>query len=275
MDPSRNLFGNPRQCKSTLQKIGAVAQKAVFKETYSTSKRQRIAEEIGLNRWVDATVPSVTDMENLIIRLNQDPNVEIAEPIYLEQINAAPSDPFGSLQEHLRKINAAPNDSLYSLQQSLVQIKASQAWDIQHGDSTVIIAIIDTGVDWDHPDLAANIWNNPSPGPENDIRGWDFVDVTGRSATGCNPMDDLYNEDNDPMDYHGHGTNCAGIAGAVTNNSIGVASISWGCKIMPLRVVYRLANGGAWTYSDWIARAFQYAADHGASVASLSLEVYG
>lgn len=264
-----------QRIQSTLQKIGAVAQKAVFNEAYSTSERQRIAEEIGLNRWVDVTVPSVTDMENLLIRLKQDPNVEIAEPIYLEQIKAAPRDPFGSLQEHLRKINAAPNDSFYSLQQSLVQIKASQAWDIQHGDSTVIIAIIDCGVDWHHPDLAANIWNNPSPGPENDIRGWDFVDVTGRSATGADPADDLYNEDNDPMDGHGHGTNCAGIAGAVTNNSIGVASISWGCKIMPLRVVYRLTDGNGWTYSDWIARAFQYAADHGASVASLSLGVLG
>jgi hypothetical protein len=75
------------------------------------------------------------------------------------------------------------------------------------------------------------------------------------------------------MDYDGHGTLCAGIAGAVTNNSIGVASISWGCKIMPLRICGRTTDGGIFGWSDWVARAFQYAADHGASVASLSIVV--
>ena len=162
----RNSIHQSQTVQSTLRKIGAIAQKAVFKDTYSTSERQHIAEEIGLNRWVQVTVPVVTDIEKLLIQLKHDPNVEIAEPDYLE------------------KALATPNDPLYSTQQHLPQIKAPEAWGIAHGDTTVIIAIIDTGVDWDHPDLISVIWNNPSPGPSNDVRGWDFVDLTGLPLTG-------------------------------------------------------------------------------------------
>ncbi len=218
-----------RQSASTrnlMQKIGAVSHKTVFSEQYASPKQQRIAEEIGLNRWVVVTVPVVTDMDKLLTQLRQDSNVEIAEPEYIE------------------KADAVPNDTLYLLQQHLPQIKAQEAWDIEKGDSTVIIAIIDTGVDWDHPDLASIIWNNPTPGDSNDVRGWDFVDITGLGITDGDPNDDLYTEDSNPMDFQGHGTHCAGIAAAATNNSTGVASISWGCKVMPLRIGFRTSDGG-------------------------------
>jgi len=120
-----------------------------------------------------------------------------------------------------------------------IDIQALEAWGIETGSPDVVIAIPDTGVDYTHPDLAANIWNNTDEIPDNgidddqngyidDVRGWDFA----------------YN-DNDPMDDGVHGTLCAGIAGAVGNNGIGMTGVAWNCKIMPLKV-WDETGWGSW-----------------------------
>ncbi|HEX9972255.1 MAG TPA: S8 family serine peptidase, partial [bacterium] len=125
-----------------------------------------------------------------------DPNIEFAEPIYIFKV------------ENLFE----PNDPLYRNQQHLQQIKAPDAWDVITGDSTVVVAILDTGVDWDHPDLAANIWRNTKEiidgndndgnGKIDDVRGWDWVTGVADAATG----EDAQTPDNDPIDFNGHGT---------------------------------------------------------------------
>lgn len=108
---------------------------------------------------------------------------------------------------------------------------STNAWDITIGSQNVIIAVIDTGVDITHPDLAANIWRNPGEIPGNgidddgngfvdDVNGWDFGDL-----------------DNDPTDFDGHGTHVAGIIGAVGNNGIGVAGVAWNVSILPIKAV--------------------------------------
>ncbi len=108
---------------------------------------------------------------------------------------------------------------------------STNAWDITIGSQTVIIAVIDTGVDIVHPDLAANIWRNPGEiagngidddgnGFVDDVTGWDFGDL-----------------DNDPSDPQGHGTHVAGIIGAVGNNGIGVAGVAWNISILPIKAV--------------------------------------
>ena len=106
-----------------------------------------------------------------------------------------------------------------------------------------MIGVIDTGVDYNHPDLAANIWTNPGEIPGNgidddgngyvdDVHGWDFV-----------------NDDNDPMDDNGHGTHCSGTIGGVGNNGIGVAGVNWNVKIVGIKF---LSSGGIGSTTDAI-----------------------
>jgi len=125
-------------------------------------------------------------------------------------------------------------------------------WNHSQGDTSVVLAIADSGVDWMHPDLGGsgpggtggNIWTNwvefhGTPGRDDDgngkiddVRGWDFVQI----LTGAWPGEDSLGADADPRDWNGHGTHVAGIAGARTNNGLGVAGVGFDCRIMPLRI---------------------------------------
>jgi subtilisin family serine protease len=167
-----------------------------------------------------------------------------------------------------KNANTVPNDPLYTEQwylKSFPGVNAEVAWDVTTGDTTQIIGIIDTGVDWDHPDLDDNIWRNWDEIPENgidddhngfvdDVRGWDFV-----------------NDDNDPTDDNSHGTHVAGIAAAEGNNGIGICGVAWKAKIMPVKM---LQSSGSGSFSD-LALAITYAAQNGATVINMSLGSYG
>ncbi len=228
---------------------------------FSQAKNRVVAnsDRVGLNRVFVLQVAESTDIENLAQAMRMNPAVEYAEPDYL-----VPAD-------------IVPNDTRYGQQQHLPQIKAPEAWDIARGNSNIVVAIIDTGTDWNHPDLADNIWTNSgeiaADGLDNDgngfiddTRGWDFVD----NATNPAPGEDGDNPDNDPMDFNGHGTHCAGLAGAVTDNNVGIAAISWNVTIMPLRIGYHNTSGNGVGSSSSMSQAFVYAADNGAHIASLS-----
>lgn len=181
--------------------------------------------------------------------------------------------------------SATPNDPEYSIQWALSKISAPAAWNISTGSSGTIIGIIDTGIDWDHPDLSEHIWSNSDEIPDNgldddnngyidDIRGWDFQSVT-YGPEGA-PGEDVGLPDNDPMDRHGHGSHCAGISAAVTNNGTGIAGLAWNCTLMPLRFAYKRNDTGAGVGYDVDAvDAFQYAADNGAKVLNFSFTSYG
>jgi thermitase len=132
-----------------------------------------------------------------------------------------------------------PNDTYFYLQWALPKIQAPAAWDQTTGTSDVVVAIVDTGVDLSHPDLDGKI-----------VAGWDFV-----------------HDDAIAQDDHGHGTHVAGIAAAESNNSQGVAGVSWGARIMPIKV---LDDNGDGYYSD-VAQGITYACDHGAQITNLSL----
>ena len=160
-------------------------------------------------------------------------------------------------------------------------MQSELAWNITTGNASIVIAIIDTGVDWNHPDLTPNIWINSAEilngidddgnGYVDDLRGWDFVHTTYPVW----PGEDGTVRDNNPMDFHGHGTHVSGIAAAVTNNTIGIAGMSWTSKIMSVRAGYKAPDGASWFWWSDVAPAITYAADNGANVISMSFGGYG
>jgi subtilisin family serine protease len=144
------------------------------------------------------------------------------------------------------------------------------AWDVETGDPSVVIAIVDTGVDTGHPDLSGKIWHNPGEiagngfdddgnGLIDDFQGWDF-------GTGDKDPNPERTSDASGIDVGFHGTFCAGIAAAATNNGDGIAGAGWNCRIMPLKV----SHPDSGITAEAIAGAFEYAADQGASVISMS-----
>jgi subtilisin family serine protease len=165
-----------------------------------------------------------------------------------------------------------PSDSSFNNQWSLnnygqtggtsdCDIDAPQAWDITSGLRDVVVAVIDTGVDYSHPDLAANMWVNSS-----ELNGTPGVDDDGNGY-----VDDIYGydflqNDNDPYDENGHGTHCAGIIAAVGNNNQGVAGVSWRSRIMVCR--FMDANGSG-TVADAI-EGIDYAVAMGVRILSNS-----
>jgi thermitase len=158
----------------------------------------------------------------MLKKYKANPNVEYAEPNYIYHAFWTPNDPAFSTKQW------GPQ-----------KVQADKAWDVTKGNSNVNIAIVDTGVQADHPDLSGKV-----------INGWDFV----------------YN-DPIPNDANGHGTHCAGVAAAVTNNGVGIAGIAPNVKILAVRV---LDANGSGTLEN-VANGITYAADHGAKVISLSL----
>ena len=142
--------------------------------------------------------------------------------------------------DYIYRALTVPDDPYYSTYQwNMPQINAESGWDITTGSSGVTIAILDTGVDVSHPDLSSKV-----------VSGYDFV-----------------NGDRLPLDDEGHGTHVAGIAAAIGNNSEGVAGISWGANIMPVKV---LGSSGSGSLSD-VSSGITWAADHGAQIINMSL----
>ncbi len=224
----------------------------------ASERRAKIAAE-ELEGIVVYTAPSATDVEALAKKISGHPDVEYAEPHYYFRTHVIPNDP------------------LYNQVYPLGIVKADSAWFYQKGDTSVVIGIIDSGVDWDHPDLSSVIWTNTDEIPNNgidddgngyidDIRGWDFVANVSDAGAG----EDGVNEDNNPMDFNGHGTHVSGIAAGATNNTIGISSLSWGCRIMPLRSGWHATDGNGYVSSIYASQAYVYAADNGASVCNQS-----
>ena len=139
-------------------------------------------------------------------------------------------------------------------------IDAPEAWDLQTGSKEIVIGVIDSGIDYTHPDLAANIWTNPGEIPGNgidddengyidDVHGWDFVD-----------------DDADPMDGNGHGTHVAGTIAAAGNNEVGISGVSWDASLMALRFLNNSGNGSSYH----AILALEYATMMGADITNNS-----
>jgi thermitase len=201
--------------------------------------------------------------------------IQVLDNVSLEAIQKDP-DVIAAGYNHRYEIFAVPNDPSISQQYMLNATSVFRAWDLTSGSRNITIAIIDTGMEWDHSDLAAHIWNNTDEdcddttdldnnGFYGDCRGYDFVNVT----SGCSD-DDCQSWDNAPMDDHGHGTHVGGIAAAVFNNSEGIAGICGGCSLMPVRAGYKGTDNNGYLATADIVQAIYYATDNGADVISMS-----
>jgi thermitase len=157
-------------------------------------------------------------------------------------IDALKSDPnvqYVGLNGDVHAMDLVPNDPYFNNEQALQQIRAPQGWEYNTGSTDVTIAVIDSGVDFQHPDLK------------------------GKVQSGC----DFVNEDTDASDDNGHGTHVSGIAAAIGNDNIGIAGVSWGAQILPVKVLDGKGDGKIAS----VAAGIIWAADHGVQIINLSL----
>lgn len=228
--------------------LDTLAQQQAIKQKYpSRSARAQATQAIpDLNHVYVVKVAAAENIEATVEEFKKNPYVEYAQPNYIAKTQLVPSDSYYSTTGSWGQTY----DDLWGLK----KINAEQAWDASLGTGTVV-AVVDSGLDYNHPDIATNTWINPGEiagngiddddnGYVDDYYGWDFV-----------------NSDADPIDDHGHGTHVAGIIGAVDNN-IGVIGVAPRTLIMPVK---GLNNFGSGSFSV-LAMAIKYAADNGADV---------
>ena len=165
---------------------------------------------------------------------------------------------------------STPNDPFFSNQWYLQKIGIPTAWETQTGSNQVIVAVLDAGLDMNHPDLVKNIWNNSGEidgngidddgnGYIDDVQGYDFVDMDNSPEP---DIGESYDEG-----AVSHGTMIAGIIGATTNNSMGVTGINWNVKLMSVRILDNMGIGNSQT----AIQGLEYAVANGAKVVNLSL----
>ena len=255
--------------------------KTMHGRVFDLSRHHRITFDENLN------------LDEVMAAYRSDPNVESVEPIGIHTVLATPNDPYYSLQWHLNQTSDKDMD-------------APEAWNSETGDSSIIVAIMDTGVRYFHKDIGGstasyatptNAWGNmwinwaekngvasvddDGNGYVDDWVGYDWV--TG--VTGCWTGEDCSTVDNDPRDFNGHGTHCAGNVAAINNNGRGVSAVTggWlggteqqagnGVKVMACRIGWSGKVGSTevgYVRMDFAASAFYYAADNGAKIASCS-----
>lgn len=198
-------------------------------------------QAVGNKRMARVALPMPLDegrVREIVSTLRQDPAIRVAEPDYRVRAMAAPNDTDFRLLWGLH--NSGQTGGLAD-----ADIDAMEAWELTTGSASVVVAVIDTGVDYTHPDLRDNILRNSEGGPF----GYDFI-----------------NEDPDPMDDAGHGTHVAGTIGARGNNGAGITGVCQNVRIMPLKFL-DVRGGGS--VSDAI-ECIDFAIDNGAHVMSNS-----
>lgn len=225
--------------------------KTIFGSPQKTSKKKSHP------RWYKVSLPQNMTLQEISRFYKNCPEVEFVEPNYKYDICSYPNDPYYN--------TSGSWGQCYQDMWSLYKIDLPSGWEIEKGKKEVIIAVVDTGIDYHHEDIINNIWNNPNEIPNNgidddlngyidDIRGWNFVDNS-----------------NTPKDGHGHGSHLAGTIAGVTNNGKGISGISWCSQVMPIKGI----TDSGWGMADSLANGIKYAADNGAKIINLSWGGYG
>ena len=240
---------------AVLKRIGAT-RVLPFHQTAAMSKGIMSAAEANLARILKVSFAGADDPVLLAKEISMIPSVEYAEPWYIF--------PF----------THTPNDPMLSQQWAVAIMKLNEAWDVTQGDTSIIIGDVDSGVDWQHPDLASSIYLNKKEwgasgelannnkdddgnGLVDDWHGWDLIGTGTAQA----PL-----PDNNPMDGAlGHGTNTSGCAAATANNGLGIAGAGYRVKILPIKAAGETSSGIENGYEG-----IKYAADMGCRVINCS-----
>ena len=259
---NQTIVSDNKSLDNVLSSIGAMDMEPLMPLTGSTVSRAPMrdyhggyVEDTDLSELYLLSFNPETDVQKAVSEMSELDEVEFAEPNYIVKIQS--SDGWGT------------NDPLYQQQWGHFITNIPNFWKASRNAPNYlghrpVIAILDTGVDTEHPDLADNIWTNPNEsedgtdtdrnGFKDDLHGWDFINQTNRIG-----------------DYNGHGTHCAGIAAAVGDNQIGIVGVNPEALIMPVTVMQSNGSGDVAT----IVKGIDYAAANGADVISMSIGSYG
>ena len=202
--------------------------------------RNQLRGESGVQK---LALPAGRDVRTAALQLLLNPQIDFAEANFLiSKEDLIPNDPQFPEQWALR--NTGQNGGQYGS-----DVQASDAWQATTGSTSTVVAVIDSGIDFTHPDLTNNQWTNPFLSESGDLHGWDYIE-----------------DSSDIKDGQGHGTAVAGLIAAEGNNSLGVAGMMWRASLMSLRV---LDNTGTGDIADAV-EAIDYAVAHSAQVINLS-----
>lgn len=235
------------------------------KRLLQRGKRAKVGPEVpALDRIYLLELEDGQDLAAALAVCRQDPAVEYAELNYLLYEHKSPNDSYFPIQWPLENTaQMYPESGSYNHPPGKYDsdIDAPQAWDIFTGSAEVVVAVIDTGVDYAHRDIDDNMWVNDA-----ELNG-----TTGLDDDYNGYVDDIYgydfiNRDGDPMDDRGHGTHCAGTIAAETDNAQDVAGVCWQARIMAVKF---LGAGGSGSTSDAV-KSFYYAVANGADICSNS-----
>ena len=214
--------------------------KDTISATQGARRKKQLHGESGVER---LELSTGRDIKTAALELLLNSQIEFVEPNFLiSKEDLQPNDPQLNAQWSLR--NTGQNGGQYGS-----DIKATAAWQTTTGSSATVIAVIDSGIDFTHPDLTSNQWANPNSADSGDLHGWDFITDSGEIK-----------------DEQGHGTAVAGIIAAEGNNALGITGVMWRASLMSLRV---LDNTGTGDVADAV-EAIDYAVAHGAHVINLS-----
>lgn len=206
------------------------------------------------NAWSQIKLAPGQDVQSAVGAYLTDPNVEYAQPNYIYHALALPNDPSYGQQWAFNNTGQTVSTSSYPTNNPGIagdDMSMQLAWDHITDCSSIVVAVVDTGVNYNQQDLAPNMWNGGTSAPHH---GWDFV------SSG----------DNDPMDLNGHGTHVAGIIGAQGNDSTGVTGVCWKASIMAVRVLDATGHGT----DAHIISGLEFARQHGAKIVNMSLGGY-
>jgi len=230
------------------------------KEELSQSLGFQVVDTFFNNKYAKIITPKVLLDIAVTKEVKENDLVEYVEPNYVYRIDKTPNDPLFTKSWGLKNIGQSDVRGPGTVG---VDVNVEKAWDLTTGSKNVVVAVIDTGVDYTHPDLKENMWVNEAEangkaGVDDDGNGY-VDDVYGYNFSGATPTAD-------PKDDHGHGTHCAGVIGASGDDGKGLVGVNWNTRIMAVKFLSASGSGS----TDGAIKAVEYAVKNGASVLSNS-----